>query len=55
MYDIAGKLVKVLHDGITPVGVSQFNIDGHLLNDGVYYVSITGNGYTSFTSVNLIK
>jgi hypothetical protein len=55
VYDVAGRLVRTLHDGRKAAGVHSFALDGQGLTSGVYFVrAVTGLG-TSVQKIVLAR
>jgi photosystem II stability/assembly factor-like uncharacterized protein len=55
VYDILGRLVRVLADGIMYPGIHTINFDGKNLSSGIYIYSLsTGNGIIS-KKMSLVK
>jgi hypothetical protein len=55
VYDVTGRLVRTLHDGQKTAGVHSFELDGHGLTSGVYFVrAATGLG-TSVQKIVLAR
>ena len=56
VYDVVGRQVATLHDGILEANESyQFTIDGAGLASGAYFVRIAGETFTNSRRITLLK
>jgi hypothetical protein len=60
VYDVSGRLVKSLHEGIAPRGAYTVSWDGtdqagHRAPSGVYFCSMVSNGVTQTSKMLLIR
>ena len=56
VYDVAGRAVRVLHDGILASGgVRTFTLDGGGLGSGVYFVRAVGEDFTAVRKAVMLK
>jgi len=60
VYDVAGRLVKSLHEGIAPVGAYTAKWDGtdergHLVPSGVYFCNLVANNFTQTRKMLVIR
>jgi hypothetical protein len=55
VYDISGKEVQNLFNGVKEAGSYQLKFDGANLNSGVYFYRLMTNGTTITKSMVLVK
>jgi hypothetical protein len=55
VYDLIGKEVAVLVDGIREPGVYEINFDSKNLASGIYFYKMTAGEFTSVKKMNLLK
>jgi len=60
VYDVTGRLVKSLHDGMAPIGTNTSSWDGtdqagHRVPSGVYFCSLVSNGVTQTGKMLVIR
>ena len=56
LYDVTGKVVKVIHDGhLSSNTAHRFTIDGSTLSSGMYLYQITGEDFQEVRRVTLLK
>ena len=55
VYDISGRLVATLVDGVMPAGAHVATMNGTNLSSGVYLVNMTAGHYNASTKVVLMK
>ena len=55
LYDVTGKRIKILADGIKSQGNYRIEFDGSDLTNGVYYYQLKTGEYTSVKKMALIK
>lgn len=47
LYDLSGRLVRILHSGRLEAGNHSFGLDAGRIPAGVYFIQLTGEGGTS--------
>ena len=56
LYDVAGRAVRMLHDGLLAAGTPhRFRIDGTGLSSGTYLYRVLGEGFTESRTVTVLK
>ncbi|HYE95315.1 MAG TPA: T9SS type A sorting domain-containing protein [Rubricoccaceae bacterium] len=55
LYDLLGREVAVLHDGLLPAGEQTFEVSGAGLPSGVYVVRAEGEAFTAARRVALVR
>ncbi|MFK7847652.1 MAG: T9SS type A sorting domain-containing protein [Rhodothermales bacterium] len=55
VYDVLGREVAILHNGILTSSAHHFSIQGDVLSDGVYLLSIVGEDFTAMKQAVLLK
>jgi hypothetical protein len=55
VYNVAGQLVDVLHDGQMEAGTHTVNWDASTVSSGVYFYKLTVNDYTTTKRMELLK
>jgi len=55
LFDINGRLVKVLEEGMKNQGAHEFNFEGKELTSGIYFYRLESNGYTNTKKMMLVK
>ena len=55
VYDVNGREVAVLMEGMMPAGAHSAQFDGTALASGVYFAKLTAGGFTSVKKMALVK
>lgn len=55
LYDVNGKEIKILDEGIKSTGAYKIKIDGNELSTGIYFYTFTANKFTETRKMVLIK
>ncbi|GMQ81183.1 MAG: hypothetical protein BMS9Abin05_0614 [Rhodothermia bacterium] len=55
VYDVLGRKVKVLHDGVLPPGLQEFVFDSTGLTSGVYFYSLKTDKYSKTNRMLLTR
>jgi hypothetical protein len=55
VYDIQGRLVETLFDGMTPVGSHSVSFDASSLASGIYFVQMTAPGFSDAKKMVFLK
>ena len=55
VYDVLGREVKVLHDGVLPPGPQEFVFDVTSLTSGVYFYTLETDAYSKTNRMLLIR
>ena len=55
LYDVNGRMVNVLHDGIVSAGSYQVTYNADNIESGVYFLELTGNSQQELRKIVLMK
>ncbi|MFZ5433482.1 MAG: S8 family serine peptidase [Calditrichota bacterium] len=55
VYDVLGRHVAVLHNGIQPAGVYRVNFDGNRLGTGIYFARLHAGTFSSIQKMLLVR
>lgn len=55
LYDVLGRRVAVLHEGVLPAGVSRLDVDASDLPAGVYVARVSGEGFTEALTLTVVR
>ncbi|MDP8228430.1 MAG: S8 family serine peptidase, partial [Candidatus Electryoneaceae bacterium] len=55
LYDIQGRLVTLLHNGVLPAGTHQAMVSGDNLSSGLYFVRLAGSSGVQIAKVTLVR
>jgi hypothetical protein len=55
LYDVTGRVVRTLCDGVREAGVRRFNVDGSALPSGLYFARVETPAYSRTQKLVLLK